>query len=80
MKTSLLAWSLLPLFSLSAYAGPSDNSINAESNNGYDGNRLVKRAGKEDPDAPTVFNDLEVPPMKALTPENFEETVKDGHW
>lgn len=79
MKTSLMAWSLVSLFSLS-YAGPSDNSIHAESNTGNDENILVKRAGKEDPDAPTVFNDLEVPPMKVLTPENFEETVKDGYW
>ena len=36
-------------------------------------------AGKEGPTS-TTFNGVEVPPMKELTPENFEETVKDGYW
>ena len=29
---------------------------------------------------PTVFNGIEVPPMKELTGEGFVEEVKDGYW
>lgn len=42
----------------------------------------MKRA--DDPVDPgtlsTTFNGVEVPPMKDLTPDNFEETIKDGYW
>lgn len=76
MRASLLACSLLSLFSIPSLASPSDNVL--ESRNG----RLVKRA--DDPVDPgtlsTTFNGVEVPPMKDLTPDNFEETVKDGYW
>lgn len=80
MKPSLLAWSLLSLFSASSFAtSPADSHRNHESR---DGHHLMKRAdtaGKEGPTS-TTFNGVEVPPMKELTPENFEETVKDGYW
>ncbi|KAJ5501202.1 hypothetical protein N7453_006019 [Penicillium expansum] len=33
-----------------------------------------------DPDTPTIFNEIEVPPLTQLTPENFEEVTKDGYW
>lgn len=72
----MLAYSLLSLFSIPTLASPSDKIL--ESRNG----RLVKRA--DDPVDPgtlsTTFNGIEVPPMKDLTPDNFEETVKDGYW
>jgi hypothetical protein len=28
----------------------------------------------------TTFNGVEVPPLKDLTPENFEELTKNGYW
>lgn len=33
-----------------------------------------------DSDTPTTFNDIKVPPLTQLTPENFEEVTKDGYW
>lgn len=82
MKPSLLAWSLLSLLPLPALAATSDNSFrDLESR---DGHRLVKRAdtsGNADSGlSSTTFNGVEVPPMKVLTQENFEESVKDGYW
>lgn len=80
MKPSLLAWSLLSFFSVSTLATSSAHSLrNPESK---DGHRLMKRAdtAESQESAPTTFNGVEVPPMKELTPENFEETVKDGYW
>ncbi|KAF9893898.1 hypothetical protein FE257_010068 [Aspergillus nanangensis] len=78
MRTSVLALSLLSLFSIPSFAASSDETL--EPRNA----RLVKRADpveKVDPDTlPTTFNGIEVPPMKVLTPDNFEETVKDGYW
>lgn len=31
-------------------------------------------------EAPTTFNGIEVPPMKELDGEKFDEDVKDGYW
>lgn len=80
MRPSVLAWSLLSLFSLTSLAAPSDEALGSRNA------RLVKRADsdpeeKVDPDTlPTTFNGVEVPPMKVLTPDNFEDTVKEGYW
>ncbi|KAL4950538.1 thioredoxin-domain-containing protein [Aspergillus filifer] len=73
MRASTLAWSLLSLFALPTFAAPSDQSISTK--------HLVKRA-ESDASGPasTLFNGVEVPPMKELTPDNFEESVKDGYW
>ncbi|KAL2800305.1 thioredoxin-like protein [Aspergillus keveii] len=74
MRSSLLGWSFLSLFSLSTFATPSDPAFSTK--------RLVKRADADDTTtpAPTVFNGIEVPVITELTPDNFEETIKDGHW
>ncbi|KAJ9270279.1 hypothetical protein DTO271D3_2777 [Paecilomyces variotii] len=87
MKPSLLVWSLLSLLTVPTLAVPSEDSIHAVSNPSP---RLVKREevaapahkdGQADSDAPgTVFNGVKVPPMKELTPEDFDETIKDGYW
>lgn len=80
MKPSLLAWSLLSLFSISTFAtSPAHSLRNPESK---DGHRLMKRAdaAESQESGPTTFNGVQVPPMRELTPENFEETVKDGYW
>ncbi|KAL4927603.1 putative disulfide isomerase [Aspergillus undulatus] len=73
MRSSFLTWSLLSLFALPTFAAPSDQTISTK--------RLVKRA-EPNVSGPTstIFNGVEVPPMKELTPDNFEETVKDGYW
>lgn len=31
-------------------------------------------------EAPTTFNGIEVPPMKELDGEKFDEDIKDGYW
>ncbi|KAI9371343.1 thioredoxin-domain-containing protein [Aspergillus egyptiacus] len=72
MRSSLLAWSLLSLFSLPALATPSDPAVSTK--------RLVKRDDGDSGPTTTVFNGIEVPPLKELTPDNFEETVKNGYW
>lgn len=72
MRSSLLTWSLISLFALPTFAAP-DQPISAK--------RLVKRSESDNSaSATTFFNGIEVPPMKELTPDNFEETVKDGYW
>ncbi|KAE8151272.1 thioredoxin-like protein [Aspergillus avenaceus] len=78
MRISLLAWSLLSLASIPTFALSDD--IHEQRTN-----RLVKRADdateEVDPATlPTTFNGVEVPPLKELTPDNFDETVKDGYW
>lgn len=32
------------------------------------------------PGSPTVFNGIEVPPMKELAGEGFDTEIKDGYW
>ncbi|OJJ01210.1 hypothetical protein ASPVEDRAFT_61682 [Aspergillus versicolor CBS 583.65] len=72
MRSSLLTWSLISLFALPTFATP-DQTISAK--------RLVKRSESDNSaSATTFFNGIEVPPMKELTPDNFDETVKDGYW
>ena len=71
----MLAWSLLSLVSIPTLAAPS-NDVSPS-------HHLVKRDGSSDAKSElqsTTFNGIEVPPIKALGPDNFEETVKDGYW
>lgn len=76
MKASLLTWSLFslllkPVISTSAgKSGPIPES------------RVLSRAEKPIAldESPTVFNGIEVPPMKQLTESNFDETIKEGYW
>jgi protein disulfide-isomerase len=71
-----MRWSLLSLLAVPALGSPSDASPDQQS-----GNNLVKRWGElVDSDKPTVFNEVEVPALTQLTPENFEEVTKDGYW
>ncbi|OAX81584.1 hypothetical protein ACJ72_04075 [Emergomyces africanus] len=80
MKASLFTWSLLslllnPVISTSTgESGPEDVSIQSP--------RIVPRT--EEPPAPhetpTIFNGVEVPPMKQLDASNFDETIKEGYW
>lgn len=66
MKTSWLGWSLLSLLTVPTVAASA---------------KLEKRGSRGvDSDQPTVFNGLDVPPLTHLTPENFDELVKDGYW
>lgn len=37
-------------------------------------------SGEALPGSPTIFNGLEVPPMKDLTGEAFGAETKDGYW
>lgn len=75
MKTSWLGWSLLSLLAVPTVAVSSDSGSK-------EGNRLIKRWGSSgvDPETPSVFNGLDVPPLLQLTPDNFEELTKDGTW
>ncbi|OQE32099.1 hypothetical protein PENSTE_c001G05914 [Penicillium steckii] len=66
MKTSLLGWSLLSLLTVPTVAASA---------------KLEKRGNRGvDSDLPTVFNGLDVPAFTQLTPDNFDELTKDGHW
>lgn len=75
MKSSWLGWSLLSLLAVPTVAASSDSEVK-------EGNRLVKRwfSNGADPETPSVFNGLDVPPLLQLTPDNFEEYTKDGIW
>ncbi|KAJ5215779.1 uncharacterized protein N7498_002186 [Penicillium cinerascens] len=76
MKASWLGLSLLSLLAVPTWATPSDSESEEDNN-------LVKRWGFTnvvDPDTPSVFNGLDVPPLFQLTEENFEEATKDGTW
>lgn len=64
MRASLLAWSLVSLFSVTSFATPSDQDVKVDAEE-------VKAA---------TFNGIEVPQMKELAPDTFKETVKDGYW
>ncbi|PYI10245.1 thioredoxin-domain-containing protein [Aspergillus sclerotiicarbonarius CBS 121057] len=72
MRVSLLAWSLLSLVSIPTLAAPS-NDVSPS-------HHLVKRGDAKSDVQSTTFNGIEVPPMKALGPDSFDETVKDGYW
>lgn len=77
MKASWLGLSLLSLLAVPTWATPSDSESKEE------GSNLVKRWGytnAADPETPSVFNGLDVPPLFQLTEENFEEATKDGTW
>jgi protein disulfide-isomerase len=81
MKSSLLAWSLLSLLSIPTFAIPSGDIANGLN---LANDRLVKRTEPvekiESGPASTTFNGVEVPPLKELTPESFEELTKSGYW
>ncbi|KAJ5666925.1 hypothetical protein N7462_011334 [Penicillium macrosclerotiorum] len=75
MKASWLGWSLLSLLAVPTFAVPSESESQV-------GSRLkTKRSSRGvDPEEPSIFNGLDVPPLFQLTPENFEEATKDGTW
>ncbi len=75
MKVSWLGWSLLSLLAVPTLGAPSDSETKA-------GNRLEKRRKDRGVDAeePSIFNGLDVPPLLQLTPDNFDELIKDGTW
>jgi protein disulfide-isomerase len=78
MKPSWLGLSLLSLLAAPALGAPSDTSSDLESG---DHASLVARGDRGlDPEEPSVFNEVKVPPLTQITPENFEEVTKDGLW
>lgn len=83
MKSSSLAWSLLSCLAVSQFAAASeeDQAPNARLYKRDDAASVVETTGSANPEsAHTVFNGVEVPPMKVLTPENFDAITKDGYW
>jgi protein disulfide-isomerase len=75
MKVSWFGWSLLSLLAVPTLAAPSESETKV-------GNRLEKRRNNRGIDAeePSIFNGLDVPPLLQLTPDNYEELLKDGTW
>ena len=74
MKASWLGLSLLSLLAVPTLAAPSDSETRTSK-------VLTKRLTRGvDPEEPSEFNGIEVPPLLQLTPDNFEETIKDGTW
>jgi protein disulfide-isomerase len=74
MRPSWLGWSLFSLLAVPALASAVDISSSS------DGMRLSKRTWSSEVTGPTEFNGLEVPPIREITPDNFEELTKDGYW
>ncbi|OJD15562.1 hypothetical protein AJ78_04185 [Emergomyces pasteurianus Ep9510] len=80
MKASLFSLSLLSLLlnpvisSSTGESGSDDVSKQAP--------RVVPKAEKPlaPHEGPTIFNGVEVPPMKQLDASNFDETIKEGYW
>ncbi|KAJ5907542.1 hypothetical protein N7495_000224 [Penicillium taxi] len=66
MKTSWLGWSLLSVLAVPTLAAASA--------------KLEKRGRGVDPEIPSVFNGLDVPPLLQLTSDNFDELTKEGTW
>ncbi|KAJ5787544.1 hypothetical protein N7457_002534 [Penicillium paradoxum] len=76
MKPSWLGLSLLSLLAAPVLGAPSDETLDEKP-----GHTLAKRWDRGlDPETLSIFNGVEVPPLTQLTPENFEEVTKDGHW
>ncbi|RAH86365.1 thioredoxin-like protein [Aspergillus japonicus CBS 114.51] len=71
MRASLLAWSFLSLLSIPTWATSAGDTSPKH--------HLAKRDGSTEPKS-TLFNGIEVPPVRSLTPDDFDETVKDGYW
>ncbi|EXJ90274.1 protein disulfide-isomerase [Capronia coronata CBS 617.96] len=78
MRPALLAWALAATFSISLAAPPvpakggvvlSDDALSGES----------PADGGEGSDY-TVFNGVEVPPMKEIQGDKFADTIKEGYW
>lgn len=78
MRASSLAALFLSFLAIPVIAAPSSSN-----------DHLMRREdaapgqtdGAVDPDSlPTIFDGIQVPPMKELTPDNFRETTKEGYW
>ena len=72
MKASSLVWSLVSLLTTHTLAASPDLKLESTSNT---------KSPITDPDSvPSTFNGIEVPPIPLLTPDNYEEMLKDGYW
>jgi protein disulfide-isomerase len=72
MKASLLAWSLLSLLAIPTLAASPDADLESTSNN--------KPSTTDLEPVPSKFNNIEVPPITLLTPDNYEDILKDEYW
>lgn len=45
-----------------------------------DGTSSASTSSEAYPGSPTIFNGMEVPPMKDLAGEAFDAETKDGYW
>lgn len=79
MKSSLLAWSLLSFVTIPVLASPLQDAVPEPHLNIRDTSKDSDEVTAPD-NSPTLFNGIEVPPQKQLTPDNFDETTKDGYW
>ncbi|KAK2759454.1 hypothetical protein FQN54_002932 [Arachnomyces sp. PD_36] len=79
MKPSLLVWSLLSLVAVPALASTPQDAVSDP-----EVHLNARGAGKDSEEftgpAATLFNGVEVPAQKQLTPNNFDEIIKDGYW
>ncbi|OJJ46689.1 hypothetical protein ASPZODRAFT_152130 [Penicilliopsis zonata CBS 506.65] len=77
MRATWLAWSFLSLLAVPAVAVPFEDTL--PRSDASDSHRLVKR--DEVPDVgSTTFNGIAVPALRELTPDDFDETIKNGYW
>ena len=77
---SVLVWSLfasLPAATIIPSTAQDDNPEIVAQNAG---SAATAAAGEVEGIEYTLFNDIRVPKMKDISGEDFNETIKDGHW
>ena len=77
---SLILQSCAYLFLLSCVVGVTSGTQHEPSDIVGDGASTGSTSGEAHPDSPTVFNGIEVPPMKILAGEAFDAEIRDGYW
>jgi hypothetical protein len=81
---SLTLWaSVIASLSVCSIASPQEQYDNGEliPGDGDHGNSPVAAEAKEgQATGYTIFNGIEVPPMKDIEGDTFNETIKDGYW
>lgn len=77
MRPTWLAWALTLASALAEAAPPGDRQAAPIAKEAAQGESSAATGEGVDY---TVFNDIKVPPIKELTMDNYDSTIKDGYW
>lgn len=77
MRPTWLAWALTLTTAVAEAAPPGDRQAAAIAPEAVQGE---SSAGPGEGVDYTLFNGIKVPPIKELTLENYESTIKEGYW